>query len=108
MQETPAKRFWWRTGQFLAGSMGVALLTFVAFRLRATPPTAAVLYFFFIVLFSLWAGFLASALICVPVILVFDYFFCEPLFSLALNQPIDAVALIAFSGSAFIASRVMA
>ena len=89
MEETRVRRFWWRTGQFLSGSVGLVLLTFAAFRLRAAPATAALLYFFSIVLFSLWAGFLPCLLISLLAILCFDYFFPEPLYNLTISQPGD-------------------
>jgi PAS domain S-box-containing protein len=101
------KGFWWLTTQFLSGSVGLGLLTFTAFRLGAASATAALLYFFSIVLFSLWAGLVPCVLISVLAILCFDYFFTEPLYNITISQPIDAVALVAFSGSAFIVSRLM-
>ena len=47
------QRFWWRTAQCLLGVIGLALLTFVAFRLEVLPGEAGLVYSFFIVLFAL-------------------------------------------------------
>ena len=101
------RRFWWRSLQCLLGSVGLAVLTFVCLQLHAISALAAFLYFFFIVLFSLWAGFLSSVVISILAILCFDYFFTAPFFRLTLDQPIDVVALITFSGTALIVSRLM-
>lgn len=109
MKETRAQRFWWRTGQCLLGSIGLAVLTFVAFRLGTLPGEAALLYSFFILLFALWAGFVPSIFVAVLAILCFDYFFTPPLFTfdIALSERRDPVALVTFLGSAFIVSRLM-
>ena len=109
MPETRAKHFWWRTGQFLSGIIGLAVLTFVAFRLGALPGEAGLLYSFFIVMFALWAGFVPSIFISVLAMLCFDYFFTPPLFTfdVTLAERRDPVALVTFLGSAFIVSRLM-
>jgi PAS domain S-box-containing protein len=101
------RRFWWRTLQCLLGSIGLALLTFIAFRLQASPAMAALLYFFLIVLFSMWAGFLPSLFVSVLAILCFDYFFTEPIFRLRLREPIDLIALIVFTSTALIVARLI-
>ena len=109
MKETRAQRFWWRTLQCLLGSIGLALLTFFAFRLKALPGEAGLVYSFFIVLFASWAGFIPSIFISVAAMFCFDYFFTPPIFSLdiTLSERRDPVALVTFLGSAFIVSRLM-
>ena len=107
MKETRAQTFWWKAAQCLVGSVALAVLTFVCFRLDAIPAEAALFYFVFIVLFSIWAGFLPSVVISILTILCFDYFFSPPLFSISINDPMDGVALITFSGAALIVSRLM-
>ena len=104
------QRFWWRTAQCLLGVIGLALLTFVAFRLEALPGEAGLVYSFFIVLFALWAGFIPSILISVVAMFCFDYFFTPPIFSfdITLSERRDPFALVTFLGSAFIVSRLMA
>src|SRR6476620_9768752 len=104
------QRFWWRTLQCFLGSIGLALLTFVAFRLEALPGEAGLVYSFFIVLFALWAGFIPSIFTSVVAVLCFDYFFTPPIFGfdITLSQRRDPVALVTFLGSAFIVSRLVA
>ena len=93
----------------MLGVIGLALLTFVAFRLEALPGEAGLVYSFFIVLFALWAGFIPSILISIVAMLCFDYFFTPPIFSfdITLSERRDPVALVTFLGSAFIVSRLM-
>jgi PAS domain S-box-containing protein len=109
MKETRAKQFWWRTGQCLLGGIGLAVLTFAAFRVGALPGEAGLLYSFFIVLIALWAGFVPSIFISVLAMLCFDYFFTPPLFTLdfTLSERRDPIALVTFLGTAFIVSRLM-
>ena len=91
----------------MLGSIGLALLTFIAFRLQAGPAMAALLYFFLIVLFSVWAGFLPSLFVSLLAILCFDYFFTEPIFRLRLREPIDLIALIVFTSTALIVASLI-
>ena len=106
-QKGTSTRFWRTDTEFLFASFSLAVLTFIAFRLHAPAATVAVLFFFFIVLISLWVGFVTSVFICLQAILCFDYFFTEPLFELRMSDPLDLVALIAFSSSAFVITRMM-
>lgn len=107
MTEERARNFWRRGVQCLLGSIVLAVLTFICFELHAMPAQASLLYFFFIVLFALWAGFLPSVVISIPAIFFFDYFFAEPRFSLRVDSPMDVIAMITFSGAALIVSRLM-
>jgi two-component system sensor histidine kinase KdpD len=109
MKQKRTDTFLRRAAQCLLGSIALAVLTFVIFRLHASSEVAALLYFFFIVLFSLWAGFVPSVCVSVLAILCFDYFFTPPIFSFDLRatEPLDVVALIAFSGTALVITRLM-
>ena len=109
MKQKRTDTFLRRAAQCLLGSIALAVLTFVIFRLHASSAAAALLYFFFIVLFSLWAGFVPALCVSILAILCFDYFFTPPIFSFDLRatEPLDVVALIAFSGTALVISRLM-
>ena len=109
MKQKRTDTFLRRAAQCLLGSIALAVLTFVIFRLHASSAAAALLYFFFIVLFSLWAGFVPALCVSILAILCFDYFFTPPIFSFDLraSEPLDVVALIAFSGTASVISRLM-
>jgi len=106
-QKGTSTRFWRTATEFLFASFSLAVLTFIAFRLHAPAATVAVLFFFFIVLISVWVGFVTAVFICLQAILSFDYFFTEPRFELRMSDPLDLVALIAFSSTAFVITRMM-
>jgi PAS domain S-box-containing protein len=86
----------------------MAALTFVAFRLRAGPAMAALLFFLLVILISLWAGFLSTAFACAVAALCFVYFFTQPLYHLWMSEPVEIAATIAFSSTALIISRLLA
>jgi PAS domain S-box-containing protein len=86
----------------------MAALTFVAFRLHAGPAMAALLYFFLVILISLWAGFLPTALACAVAALCYVYFFTQPIYHLWMSEPVEIAATMAFSSTALIISRLLA
>jgi PAS domain S-box-containing protein len=93
--------------QVAIGGVALAMLTFVGFQLHADAATAAVLYFFLIVLMSLWAGAVTPIAIAVLSVLCLGYFFAPPLFTLRMSQPIEVVAAIAFSATSLVITRLM-
>jgi PAS domain S-box-containing protein len=107
MEHKRTYRFWRTAAECLLASMGLAVLTFVSFRLHVIPSTVAVLFFFLIVLISLWARFVTAVFVSSLAILCFDYFFTPPIFKFRMSEQADIVALIAFSSSAFIITRLM-
>ena len=99
----------WRTAwECLLASMALAVLTLVSFRLHAGPAMAALLFFFLVILISLWAGFLPTAFACAVAALCYVYFFTQPLYHLWMSEPVEIAATIAFSGTALIISRLLA
>lgn len=100
-------RFWLSAAECLFGSVVLALLTFVCFRLHVNPTTVALLYLIVIVLVSLTGGFTASALVSIIAYLCLDSFFTPPLFHPAMNTPLDFVAPIAFLTTSFVITRLM-
>jgi C4-dicarboxylate-specific signal transduction histidine kinase len=98
----------WRTAnQCLFGIAAVALVTFVCFRLQTGLTIVALLYLIIVVLLSVSGGFVPSILASVIAVLCLDYFFAKPIFSLQLTDPLEVVALIAFSTAASVTSYVM-
>ena len=89
-------------------SLALAVLTLVSFRLHAGPAMAALLFFFLVILISLWAGFLSTALACAVAALCFVYFFTQPLYHLWMSEPVEIAATMAFSSTALIISRLLA
>ncbi|HZS09043.1 MAG TPA: ATP-binding protein [Blastocatellia bacterium] len=107
MKHNQPSRFWRSAAQCLFGSIGLALLTFVCFRLHVNPTTVALLYLIVIVLVSLTGRFIPAAFVSIIAYLFLDSFFTAPLFHPAMNQPLDVVAPIAFLTTALVITRLM-
>jgi PAS domain S-box-containing protein len=107
MEHERTYRFWRTAAECLLASIVLAVLTFVDLRLHVIPSTAEVLFFFLIVLISLWARFVTAVFVSSLAILCFDYFFTPPIFKIRMSEQADIVALIAFSSTAFIITRLM-
>jgi len=91
----------------LLGVVILGLLTFAWFRLQLNSTTVALLYLIVIVLVSLTASFVPSAIVSIVAYCCLDYFFTAPLFHLAMNQTLDVVAPIAFLTTSFVITRLM-
>jgi PAS domain S-box-containing protein len=89
-------RFWRAVAQYLSGSIALALLTFVCFRLGLDLATTAVLYLILITLLSLQGSFLLSAILSLIGVGCLAYYFAPPIFSFHVSDPLNAVAIIAF------------
>lgn len=89
-------RFWRAVAQCLYGCLGLALLTFVCFRLGLSVGTTACLYLIVIVLLSLQGSFLSSAVVSLIAVGCLAYYFAPPIFSFRVRDPFDGVAVIAF------------
>jgi C4-dicarboxylate-specific signal transduction histidine kinase len=100
-------RFWRSAAQCLLGSIAVALVTFVCFRLQLRAGIAALLYLIVVVLLSATDAFIPSIFISIIAVLCLNYFFIQPIFSLQLDNPLDTVALVAFLGTAGLITRLM-
>ncbi len=93
--------------QCLLGSVAVALLTLVCFRLQVGLTIASLLYLAVVVLLAFMDAFVGSVFVSVISVLCLDYFFTQPLFSLQMADPLNIVALIVFLGTALLITRVM-
>jgi C4-dicarboxylate-specific signal transduction histidine kinase len=101
-------RFWLIAGQSLLGSLAVALVTFVCFRLDVRAGISALLYLAVIVLLAGTDAFIPSIFVSVVAVLCLDFFFIPPIFSLTLNNPLDYIALVAFLGTSLLITQQMA
>ena len=101
-------RFWRSVGQCLVGCIGVALVTFVCFRLEVRAGIAAILYLAVVVLLSGTDAFVPSVIVSFVAVVCLDYFFIPPIFSLRLGNPLDYVALVALLGTAWLITHQMA
>jgi C4-dicarboxylate-specific signal transduction histidine kinase len=99
--------FWRSAVQCLLGSIAVALVTFVCFRLQVRPGIAALLYLIVVVLLSATDAFVPSVFVSIIAVLCLNYFFIPPIFSLRVDNPLDIVGLVAFLGTAWLITRLM-
>ena len=100
-------RIWRSAAPWALGSLGIALLTLVAFRLRASAAGVALLYMLAILLISLRASLAASVVASVVAALALDYFFTPPLFRISISDSIDFVAAFAFVTTAVVVTRLL-
>ena len=107
MKHNQTHRFWRAAAQCLLGGIAAAVVTFACFRLNAGVTTAALLYLIIVVLASLTGSFVLSAVVSIIAILCLDYFFTAPFFSLTMIEPLDAVALATFLGTALVITSLM-
>ena len=89
-------RFWRAVAECLAGTIAVALLTFVCFQLRLNLAATVCLFLIIIVLLSLRANFLSSAIVSLVAVASLAYYFAPPSFSLKVDDPFEVVAIIVF------------
>jgi signal transduction histidine kinase len=91
----------------LLGAIGLALVTFICFRLQVGLATAALLYLMVVVLTSLKGSFVSSTVVSVLAVGCLDYFFTTPLFTLGMNDLQSYVAMIVFVTISLIITRLV-
>ena len=107
MKDKGPTRFWRAAAQFLLGCAAMASLTFVCFRFNVNSTTVALLYLIVVVLASLTGNLVPSAVLSVAAYVCLDYFFTAPLFHLAMSEPLDVVAPLAFLTTAVVINRLV-
>ena len=105
MRHNQSDRFWHSAAQSLLGSLGLAVLTFIGYRLQLNLATVCLLYLIVVVLVSLTSGFVPSAFVSLIAIACLNYFFVPPLFDLRVDEPLDAAAVLAFLTTALVIFR---
>ena len=79
-------RFWRAVVPCLLGSVVVAFVTFVCFRLRVNLTIACLLYLTVVVILSVMDEVVASVFVSIVSVLCLDYFFAPPFFSSLLTR----------------------
>jgi PAS domain S-box-containing protein len=82
--------------QLLLGTTGLALITFVCFRIGFGIARTAFAYLILLALVSLLGSFGASVALSIVAIACLNYFFAPPLFDLRVDDPDDIVRIAAF------------
>jgi two-component system sensor histidine kinase KdpD len=87
--------------------LGVALVTALCYRLHANFAIASFIYLLVIILQSLAGDFLYSLVISFVAVACLDYFFVDPLYSLAVVRGVDTIALLSFLITALVITTLM-
>lgn len=90
----------------LLGLFALGVMTLICYPLHLDLTVPALLYLLVIVLQSLTGGFVAAALTAVVAIGCLDYFFVQPVLTLGIANPLDAVALVVYLGTSLIITRL--
>ena len=87
---------WHSVAQGFFGGIALALVTLACFRLGLDLATTAFAYLIVIVLLSLMGSFYVSAVLSIIAVAALNYFFASPIFDFRVEEPQDAVLVIAF------------
>jgi PAS domain S-box-containing protein len=91
----------------VSGSLALALLTFVCFRLRLDLATTACLYLTVIMLLSLQGRFLVSLVFSLVAVGCLAYYFAPPIFSFHVADPLHALGIVAFLTTSAVITRLV-
>jgi two-component system sensor histidine kinase KdpD len=91
--------------QCLAAAVVLALLTYGGFALQVNQLTISLLYLLVVVIVASLFGFAQASVASVLAVLLLDYYFEPPLFSLEVASPAIFVALVTFEVTALAISR---
>jgi K+-sensing histidine kinase KdpD len=91
----------------LLASIGVALVTAICYRLHANFAIASLIYLLVIILQSLAGDFLYSLVVSFVAVACLDYFFVDPLYSLAIVRGVDTIALLSFLTTALVITTLV-
>lgn len=99
---------WWRAAQWTAlGALGVALITWIGFRLQFNFAAASLCYLLLIVVQSLAGDFVASSLVSLIALGSLDFFFTSPILSFRVGHPINILALFCFLVTALVITQLV-
>src|SRR5215469_16237177 len=93
--------------QFLFGIAGLALITFVCFRLDLGVARTAFIYVILVALVSLLGSFTASMVLSIIAAACLDYFFAPPLFDLRVDALGDIERIAAFLTTSLVVTALM-
>jgi PAS domain S-box-containing protein len=93
--------------QYFFGSVGLALLTFVCFRLGFDLATTGFVYLALITLVSLTGSFIGSAILSIIAVACLAYFFALPIFDFRIDSPQHIVVVSAFLLTSLMVTRLV-
>ena len=89
------------------GSIAAALLTSICFGLHIDLASAIPLYMLLVVVQSMTGDFRSAVIVSLLSAGCLDFFFTQPLFSLYMSNPLNALALVAFVFTALVITRLV-
>jgi two-component system sensor histidine kinase KdpD len=92
----------------LIGSLAATLLAVICYRLHVDFASVIPLYLLLVVLQSLTGDFRSSAIVAVVSTGCLDLFFTDPIFSLRIDHPLNALALAGFVFTSLVITRLVA
>lgn len=101
------KRLFQISTRVFLGSIALAIVGFVAYRLHLSVAGTGALFLLVVMIHSLAGDFAASALVSLIAFLCLDYFFTDPLFSFLVADPTDFLDLTAFVVVALVITRLV-
>ena len=94
--------------QFLLGIAGVALITFVCFKIGFGVGRTSFAYLILVALVSLLGSFSVSVVLSIIAVACLNYFFVPPLFEFRVDDPDDIVRLAVFSATSLVVTALIA
>ena len=96
MKQLRRSRFRYLVALWVAGTIALALATWVCLRLGLNSATTAFVYMIVIVLLSLLDSFISSAVFSVVAVCCLDFFFVQPVYTFRVQSAQDLTTLVAF------------
>lgn len=99
----------WLAGHCLLAVLALAVVTLSTslFRPHQAFTTTALLYLIIVVVLSLNGSFLSAAIVSLIAVVSLEYFFNPPLYTLGVEDPLEAIALLAFLTTALVVTRLV-
>ena len=101
-------KYWYSIAQCLLGGVGLALATFVCFRLRVNIAIVGYVYLVLIVFLAQMGSFIGSIVLSILAVGCLAYFFSPPILSFQMDEPEDLLAVIAFLMTSLLVNRLIA
>ena len=86
----------------------ITIATFTCFAFHVNFPVVSFIFLIVVVLQSLTGDFVSAVIVSVIAFLCLNYFFVPPVFSLAVSDPSDALALVSFLITGLVITRLIA
>jgi len=106
MQGNTNHKLWRSVLKAIPGLFLVGLVTFICYGLGLNITSTGFLYFFIVVLQSLFGDFASAALVSVVADLCLNFFFVPPIFSFRVSDSSDTLALISFLVTGLVITRL--